>query len=162
MKNLIKNNIKFIFGIIVGIVLSSTVIYASQLTFASGDVDHKKADGTTTTVESALNELYAKASQKAKIKVLKYQNSSSYGNGSMEVELGKTYIAVMGGNALYSAWVKYDDTTYNYPTSSGSWVRLGGVHVFTPIKSTTVSWGSSPGSQQSGNAGNFALIEVGN
>ena len=162
MKRILKNNLKFIFGIIVGIIITSTVIYAEQLSFASGDVDHTKSDGTKTTVEAALNDLYSKAALAAipKITTLKWQNTSSYGNGSMEVELGKKYIAVMGGNALYSAWVKYDNTTYNFPTTDGSWVRQGGVYVFTPTESTTVSWGSSAGSQQSGNAGSFALIKV--
>lgn len=84
---------------------------------------------------------------------------NDYTTSSTTVELGKTYAAVAGGNALYNCWVKYDNTTYNYPTD-GTWVHVGGVYYFTPKVSTTVSWSLTAGSQQSGNRGSFALIQI--
>ena len=56
MKSIIKNNTKLILGFILGIVVSSTTIYAAN--FASGDVEHTKSNGTKITVQAALNELY--------------------------------------------------------------------------------------------------------
>ncbi len=62
MKNIIKTNFKVILAFILGgLIFGGIGIYAASLSFASGDVDHIKSDGTTTTVEEALNELYAKS-----------------------------------------------------------------------------------------------------
>ena len=59
MKKLMKNNLKLIIGFILGIVVSGIGVYAAGLSFASGDVEHTKANGTKTTVEAAVNELYS-------------------------------------------------------------------------------------------------------
>lgn len=62
MKKIIRTNFKVILAFILGgLIFSGIGIYAASLSFASGDVDHIKNDGTTTTVEEALNELYAKS-----------------------------------------------------------------------------------------------------
>ena len=62
MKKVIKSNIKFIIGVITGAILFGGIgIYAATLTFASGDVAHTNSDGTTTTVQAAINDLYEKA-----------------------------------------------------------------------------------------------------
>ena len=53
---MIRSNTKLIFGIILGVIISNTTIYAAN--FASGDVEHTKSNGTKTTVQAALNELY--------------------------------------------------------------------------------------------------------
>ncbi len=59
MQKFIKNNLKVVAAFILGIVVSGISVYASGISFASGDVAHTKANGTTTTVESAINELYS-------------------------------------------------------------------------------------------------------
>ena len=59
MKKLMKNNIKQIIGFILGIIVSGIGVYATGLAFASGDVEHTKSNGTKTTVEAAVNELYS-------------------------------------------------------------------------------------------------------
>ena len=70
MKRFIKNNLKFIFGFIAGgIICGGVGIYAASLSFASGDVAHKKTDGTTTTVKNAINELYKKSEESGAGKV---------------------------------------------------------------------------------------------
>lgn len=58
MKQFIKNNLKFIFGFILGIILISTSIYAATNLISSSEVSYTKTDGTTTTVETVLNDLY--------------------------------------------------------------------------------------------------------
>lgn len=125
MKNIFKNNIKFMFGIIVGIVLSSTVIYASQLTFASGDVDHKKADGTTTTVESALNELYAKALNASSGKRVKTISQPISGKWNYKDWSGTIKITVNydeNGNAISVS----NSTIYTNPTGiAGDFIATG-------------------------------------
>ncbi len=59
MQKFIKNNLKVFAAFILGIVVSGISVYASGISFASGDVVHVKANGTTTTVEAAINELYS-------------------------------------------------------------------------------------------------------
>lgn len=62
MKSIFKNNIKFFLGFLIGgIMFGGIGIYAASLSFASGDVDHIKSDGTKTDVRTALNDLYALA-----------------------------------------------------------------------------------------------------
>ena len=58
MKTLLKNNIKFVFGILVGALISGVSVYA--LTIASKDVSYNNANsGTTkTNVQDAVDELY--------------------------------------------------------------------------------------------------------
>ena len=63
MNQFFKNNLKFIFGFIAGVIISGGIgIYAASLSFESGDVAHTKTDGTTTTVKAAIDDLYSKAS----------------------------------------------------------------------------------------------------
>ena len=123
MKNLIKNNIKFIFGIIVGIVLSSTVIYASQLTFASGDVDHKKADGTITTVQAAINDLYSKSSTPTTVTGNAYSGSAGFLNGSS---------ALTGSTSLTLSNYK-SSNKYNFNLGSGEQITFPAGYYNLPI-----------------------------
>lgn len=59
MKKIIRTNFKVILAFILGgLIFSGIGIYAASLSFASGDVDHTKSDGTKTNVKAALNELY--------------------------------------------------------------------------------------------------------
>ena len=63
MKSIFKNNIKFFLGFLIGgIMFGGIGIYAATLSFASGDVDHTKSDGTNITVKAALDELYSMSS----------------------------------------------------------------------------------------------------
>ena len=50
------NKFRVIIAFLLGVASSGT-IYASGLSFNSGDVEHAKSNGTTTTVKAALNEL---------------------------------------------------------------------------------------------------------
>lgn len=63
MKKIIKDNIKFILGIILGIVLSGTTVYAATILFNADAVGFDNS-GTTlnsANVQDALDELYTKA-----------------------------------------------------------------------------------------------------
>lgn len=61
MKTIIKNNIKIIIAFILGMFISGVTVSAVTLSFASGDVEHTKSDGTKTNVKAAINDLYSKA-----------------------------------------------------------------------------------------------------
>ena len=61
MKNIIKNNLKTIIAFILGMLVSGIGATAVTLSFASGDVEHTKSDGTKTNVKAAINDLYSKA-----------------------------------------------------------------------------------------------------
>ena len=63
MKKFIKSNIKFIFGIVLGIIFSATTVYAATILFNADAVGFDNS-GTTlnsTNVQDALDELYTKA-----------------------------------------------------------------------------------------------------
>lgn len=63
MKKLIKSNIKLIIGILIGMVLSITTVYAATILFASNQVsyDNTTSGLSSTNVQDALDELYTKA-----------------------------------------------------------------------------------------------------
>lgn len=63
MKKLIKSNIKLIIGILIGMVLSITTVYAATILFASSQVsyDNTSSGMSATNVQDALDELYTKA-----------------------------------------------------------------------------------------------------
>lgn len=63
MKKLIKSNIKLIIGILIGMVLSITTVYAATILFASNQVgyDNTSSGMSATNVQDALDELYTKA-----------------------------------------------------------------------------------------------------
>lgn len=64
MKKLIKSNIKLIIGILIGMVLSITTVYAATILFASNQVSYSNTTSglSATNVQSAIDELYTKAS----------------------------------------------------------------------------------------------------
>ena len=93
MKRIIKNNIKVIFAFVFGVILSTTTIYAAN--FASGDVEHTKSNGTKTTVQAALNELYT------------IHNSGTA--GTADILSGKTAFA--GGSLLTGSMSNYGSST---------------------------------------------------
>ena len=63
MKKLIKSNIKLIIGILIGMVLSITTVYAATILFASNQVsyDNTTSGLSSTNVQGALDELYTRA-----------------------------------------------------------------------------------------------------
>ena len=70
MKKFLMNNIKIILAFILGAIIFSGATYAVTLDFASGDVEHTKADGTKINVKDALNELYYKANNQASYAII--------------------------------------------------------------------------------------------
>lgn len=63
MKKLIKSNIKLIIGILIGMVLSITTVYAATILFASNQVsyDNTTSGLSSTNVQGAIDELYTRA-----------------------------------------------------------------------------------------------------
>ena len=63
VKNILKNNFKLVLGMIIGIVLASTTVYAATILFASDSVSYSNTNSglTSTNVQGALDELYTKA-----------------------------------------------------------------------------------------------------
>lgn len=70
MKKILKNNLKLVIAFIAGATIFSSITYAATLNFASGDVEHTKADGTKINVKDALNELYYKANNQASYAII--------------------------------------------------------------------------------------------
>lgn len=68
MKIFIKNNITIILTVVVSGILFSGITYAATYSFASGNVEHTKTDGTKTTVANALNDLYGLAAKAGSLK----------------------------------------------------------------------------------------------
>ena len=60
MKKLMKNNYKFIFGLIFGVIISCVTMYTVHAvsSFSSTDIEHKLLNNSTTTVKQALDDLY--------------------------------------------------------------------------------------------------------
>ena len=95
MKSILKNNIKFFLGFLIGgIMFGGIGIYAAtSLSFASGDVDHTKTDGTKTNVKDALNDLYLLAENNSKPVSTHLIGSFSTGNatGDATIDISSKY-----------------------------------------------------------------------
>ena len=65
IKNFLKNNIKLFVGIIIGIIISGTSVYAATILFNSNQVgyDNTSSGMSATNVQDALDELYTKANK---------------------------------------------------------------------------------------------------
>ena len=67
MKKFLKNNIEFIFGLIIGIIITGTCVYASnifaanQVSYDNSNVAIQKNDVNVTNVQDAIETLYEKA-----------------------------------------------------------------------------------------------------
>ena len=67
---MIKKNIKLIIGILIGIIISGSIVYAVNVT--SSSVEYTRSGSSVTSVEGALNELYDKAKGKNNIVYYEY------------------------------------------------------------------------------------------
>ena len=61
---IIKNNIRFIFGVLIGILISGATVYAINISSNNIPYDNTNSGLESTTVEGAINELYQDASRK--------------------------------------------------------------------------------------------------
>ena len=104
MKKIIKNPIfTFILG---SIIFSSVTVLASQI--LARDIEYTK-DGVTTDVESALNDLYDKASADKIVHLDVNQNSTYY---TFTKNYKTIYLSVFRGPD--EPIIKVNDTTQNY------------------------------------------------
>jgi len=67
---LIKNNIRIIIGILIGLIISATTVYAAHAVFSSNQItyDNTTSELASTDTKGSLDELYTKASTCKKIK----------------------------------------------------------------------------------------------
>lgn len=108
----LKEKIKFILVIIVGILLLSGIsVYAAYKYFAK-DVSYTKADGTKISVEEALNELYNKL-QYTPINKEYLESGSLLGNTIItENNLNSSFgLSITGNNVGANRWEKEIDLT---------------------------------------------------
>lgn len=79
----LKENIRLLIGIVIGILLTGGVVYA--VTSAS-DVTYTRSGTNITNVEAALNDLYTKSQTSTEIKTL-FNNGQYYNQDKIEVVL---------------------------------------------------------------------------
>lgn len=68
IKELFKNNLKLIIGIMIGAIISGIGVYAATVASSSVSYDNTSSGSSATTVKAALDELYTKAASCKKIK----------------------------------------------------------------------------------------------
>lgn len=134
-KNSIKTAVVFILG---GIIFSSAT-YAVTYNFASGDVEHTKADGTKTNVNAAINDLYSKAAagDAAKDQILSGKKALSKGTlltGTMANYSSSTGQSCTIANTSNILYVKPSNTGY-YTSSSSFNTNIN----YNPNKTVSVS-----------------------
>ena len=61
MKKVIKNNYKFILGIIIGLIISITTVYAVEAYIESNKVSFDNKHTKTNNVQDAIDELYERS-----------------------------------------------------------------------------------------------------
>ena len=153
MKNFIKNN--FI-GFILGIIVSTGVTYAATVSFNSGDVSHTKSNGTTTTVQAALNDLYTihnggdaengdilsgkKAYSEGSLKTGSMSNyGTSTGLSCTKVNTSNTLYIKPSNSGYYTSSSSFN-TGINYnPTGTGAAAATSGTSVTSSSTGVTLS-----------------------
>lgn len=100
-----RENIKFIFGIVIGVLISGITVFAVNISSANVEYDNTNSGLEATTVEGAINELYQDASKKMAINTFGTAlYNESMGNleprtASLNLNKGKYIIAYEWGHA---------------------------------------------------------------
>ncbi len=61
MKNIVKKHYKILIGIIIGIIISTTIVYSAENILTGGDISYDNKTSGEDTVQGAIDELYEKA-----------------------------------------------------------------------------------------------------
>ncbi len=82
MKKIVKKNYKIIIGIVIGIIISTTVAYGANEIISDKDVsyDNGQSHGSSTNVQGAIDELYSKIYDKPKITAYTYNETKGDNN----------------------------------------------------------------------------------
>lgn len=130
MIKVIKNNSKVIIAFVLGMLISGISVSAVTLSFASGDVEHTKSDGTKTNVSAALNDLYSKASAGNAI-------ASNILSGKTALSGGTLLTGTMANQGAKIASLNTGTTSYTIP--AGYHNGSGKVSITTQEKTVTSS-----------------------
>ena len=102
---IIKNNIKIIVGIIIGILFSGISVYALNLSSSSVEYDNSSSGLTSTNVKDAIDELYRLRA----------------GNGHFYILTSNGFRNTGGDNyPYYAATVSFDGNKSNYKSTAGT------------------------------------------
>lgn len=145
MKKFIINNL---IGFTVGAIIFSGITYAATLNFASGDVEHTKADGTITTVSAAIDELYGKSMVPQNVTGNSYTGNSGYLYGSSALtkstqlalanyKKNNNYSFNLGSKEQLTLPAGYYDLPINITNGGGS------TDIITRTKSVSFSMGQT-------------------
>ncbi len=82
MKKVVKKNYKIVIGLVIGILISATVVYASQTVLLGNEIsyDTETSHGTSNNVQGAIDELYSKLYDKPKITAYTYNENKGDSN----------------------------------------------------------------------------------
>ena len=144
MKKFFKGNFKILIGIIIGVILSGGVVFAATQ-YQSNTIAHTLSNGTTTTVDAAIDDLYEKAVELTDIKYSITQSGYQYtpyealfGNYAAEPSYSYTSLVtanttslllrilysngnpIKGGTCLY-----YGETNKIFCVDYGYWLENG-------------------------------------
>lgn len=125
MKKFISNNIKLLIGILIGIIISSGVVYAVNISSANVNYDNTNSGISSSNVEGALNELYEYASKKMTLNTfedaLYSQTLTTYAAGNNNTELNLTkgkYIIATLNTYTGTSTTKASDVDNNIDTTN--------------------------------------------
>ena len=144
----IKNNIKFILGLLVGILISGGTVFAAIL-FDAKDVDYTPSNGKENieNVESALNDLYDLASygdamaydiKSGKTAVVNGNKITGTGEGNYNWTMVVSYQVCLGWNGNYSYGCGSGTITIKNVDGTKTISNSGGTK-----RSNTESWNGS-------------------
>lgn len=165
MKKFLNNNLKLIIGFMAGAIIFSGATYAVTLNFASGDVEHTKADGSKTTVHAAINELYGKAATEIQAA---YNRGVNEGSKNTVTSFYKNNLTSTSGT-LYSIscsaaadgdagrWTHHTNSAtnsvniplYQYDSSGKITAALNMVYVYNSFSRSGETWGGATDSASS-------------
>ena len=60
MKKIVKKNYKILIGIIIGIIISTTIVYSAENILTGSDVTYSNGSSSSDNVQGAIDELYKK------------------------------------------------------------------------------------------------------
>ena len=80
MKKIVKKNYKILIGIIIGIIISTTIVYSAENILTGGDISYDNKTSGEKTVQGAIDELYSKLYDKPPITAYTYNENKEDSN----------------------------------------------------------------------------------
>ena len=74
MKKIVKKNYKILIGIIIGIIISTTIVYSAENILSGSDVTYSNGSSSADNVQKAIDELYEKSKKQQVPDITKLPN----------------------------------------------------------------------------------------